>query len=104
MPPGRGGPEISARKMSESELKQKLDELTQSIDVRSDKLSLLEALMLQHRLQASTLPSAMPTDVAYNSSSYGWRLILFPDRWRFMKAWILWQRLARLCMLLPAVS
>ncbi|MBL8504881.1 MAG: M23 family metallopeptidase [Methylobacillus glycogenes] len=83
LPPGRGGPEISARKMSESELKQKLDELTQSIDVRSDKLSLLEALMLQHRLQASTLPSAMPTDVAYNSSSYGWRVDPFSGQMAF---------------------
>ncbi|SNR64461.1 Peptidase family M23 [Methylobacillus rhizosphaerae] len=83
LPPGRGGPAVHAHHMSEQELKDKLNELAQSIDLRSDKFSMLEAVMLQKRLQASTLPSTMPTDVAYNSSSYGWRVDPFSGQMAF---------------------
>ncbi|WP_328485041.1 M23 family metallopeptidase [Methylobacillus arboreus] len=83
LPPGRGGPAVNAHRMSEQELTQKLAELDRAIDLSSDKLSLLEAMMLQQRLQASTLPSTMPTEVAYNSSSYGWRVDPFSGHMAF---------------------
>ncbi|MGY1490245.1 M23 family metallopeptidase [Methylobacillus pratensis] len=83
LPPGRGGPMVDARTMSEEELKQRIQALTQSIDLNSDKLSVLEASLLQQRLKASTLPSTMPTDVAYNSSSYGWRVDPFSGKVAF---------------------
>ncbi|MCB5188546.1 M23 family metallopeptidase [Methylobacillus caricis] len=83
LPPGRGGPAVDAYGMSEQELGERLAELVRDIDVRSEKLSMLEALMLQKRLKADTLPSTMPTDVAYNSSSYGWRVDPFSGQMAF---------------------
>ena len=83
LPPGQGGPMVDAHTMSETELSQHIQALTQSIELNSDKLSLLEATMLQQRLKASTLPSTMPTDVAYNSSSYGWRVDPFSGKMAF---------------------
>lgn len=83
LPPGQGGPMVDARTMSGPELAYRIDALAQSIALNSDKLSMLEAMLLQQRLKASTLPSTMPTDVAYNSSSYGWRVDPFSGKVAF---------------------
>lgn len=83
LPAGRGGPMVDARTMSGVELEKHVQALTQSIELNGDKLSLLEATMLQQRLKASTLPSTMPTEVAYNSSSYGWRVDPFSGKEAF---------------------
>lgn len=81
--PGRGGPEINAQGMTEQQLQQKINELTQEIEQRSDHLSMLEALFLQQRMKKNTLPSSSPVNASYNSSSYGWRIDPFTGRSAF---------------------
>jgi murein DD-endopeptidase MepM/ murein hydrolase activator NlpD len=81
--PGRGGPEVNAEGMTEAQLQQKISELTQEIEQRSDHLSMLEALLLQQSMKKNTLPSNTPVNVGYNSSSYGWRIDPFTGRTAF---------------------
>lgn len=81
--PGQGGPEINAEGMSEAQLQQKITELTQEIEQRSDHLSMLEAMLLQQSMKKNTLPSNTPVNVGYNSSSYGWRIDPFSGRSAF---------------------
>jgi peptidase M23-like protein len=81
--PGRGGPEIDARPITEEQLQSQINELMADIDRRSDRLSVFEANLLQQKLKKSTLPSSNPVGVAYNSSSYGWRIDPFTGRTAF---------------------
>jgi murein DD-endopeptidase MepM/ murein hydrolase activator NlpD len=81
--PGRGGPEINAEGMTEAQLQQRINELTQDIEQRSDHLSMLEALLLQQSMKKNTLPSNNPVQASYNSSSYGWRIDPFTGRSAF---------------------
>lgn len=79
-PPGRGGPEINAQPITEEQLQAQITELMAEIDRRSERLSIFEASLLQQKLKKSTLPSSNPVGVAYNSSSYGWRIDPFTGR------------------------
>lgn len=71
--PGRGGPLVSERSFSVQELTQQMAELTQALEARSERLGVVEALLLQQNLDKTTIPSHSPVDGAYNSSSFGWR-------------------------------
>ena len=82
-PPARGGPEVKAYSLNEEQLKQKIAELADEIDRRSDRLSVLEAVLLQQSLQKDTIPSSAPVEVGYNSSSYGWRVDPFSGKMAF---------------------
>lgn len=81
--PGRGGPEISARQMTEVQLRQKISELTAEIDRRSDYLSAIEAQLLAHNTKKEIFPNHSPVALAYNSSSYGWRVDPFTGHQAF---------------------
>ncbi|HEY8117695.1 MAG TPA: M23 family metallopeptidase [Methylophilaceae bacterium] len=81
--PGRGGPEVAAYSLNEEQLKQKIAELATELERRSDRLSVLEAVLLQQSLQKDTLPSSAPVQVGYNSSSYGWRVDPFTGKMAF---------------------
>ena len=83
LPPGQGGPEIRAYGLTEAQLQQKITELTAEIESRTDKLSLVEAMILQQRMQKNALPTSFPVDGAYNSSSYGWRVDPFSGHMAF---------------------
>lgn len=78
--PGRGGPEINAQPITEQQLQSQITELMAEVDRRTDRLSVFEANLLQQKLKKSTLPNSTPVGVAYNSSSYGWRIDPFTGR------------------------
>lgn len=80
---GQGGPEVLQHKFTELELQQKIDELAGTIEVKTDKLSAIEALLLQRSMKENALPNEMPVKGAYNSSSYGWRVDPFTGNHAF---------------------
>jgi murein DD-endopeptidase MepM/ murein hydrolase activator NlpD len=82
-PPGSGGPLVNPEVVSEAALKEEIAELSRLIDVKSDRLSLLEVMLLQKTMQQSMLPDARPIDVGYNSSSFGRRVDPFTGRTAF---------------------
>jgi murein DD-endopeptidase MepM/ murein hydrolase activator NlpD len=78
--PGRGGPQINPQDITEAQLKAGIAELAQQIELKSDGLSMLEAMLLQQTMQKSMLPDSSPVNVGYNSSSFGWRVDPFSGR------------------------
>lgn len=82
-PPGSGGPLVSPEDVSEASLEAEIAELSNLIDVKSDRLNLLEVMLLQQTMQQSMLPDARPVDVGYNSSSFGRRVDPFTGRTAF---------------------
>jgi len=72
--PNQGGPLILSAPLSELDLQKNIAELMAHIDFETDHLSDLEAKLLQQSVLKGTLPNSSPVDVAYNSSSYGWRI------------------------------
>jgi murein DD-endopeptidase MepM/ murein hydrolase activator NlpD len=81
--PGRGGPQVNARPSTEQELQQHINQLAQELAQRSDRLDLLESMLLQKNLQKNTMPNGQPVEALYNSSSYGWRPDPFNGRMAF---------------------
>ncbi len=71
---GRGGPLVLARPMTELDLQKAIAELTDAVDARDDSLSSIEAKILQQSVLKEMLPNGDPVAVAFNSSSYGWRI------------------------------
>ena len=71
---GRGGPLVLARPMTELDLQKAIAELTDAVDARDDSLSSIEAKILQQSVLKEMLPNGAPVAVAFNSSSYGWRI------------------------------
>jgi len=69
--------------MTEVQLQQKISELAIELERRSDRLNVLEAVLLQQNLQKDTMPSDRPVDTGYNSSSYGWRVDPFTGKMAF---------------------
>lgn len=82
-PPGSGGPLVNPEEVSEASLKAEIEELSKLIEIKSDRLSLLEVMLLQQTMQQSMLPDAKPVDVGYNSSSFGRRVDPFTGRAAF---------------------
>lgn len=78
--PGRGGPLVQAYDMNEQQIGQQLEQLLRELDARSERLDVLEALLLQQNFKKNTLPSGSPVDAAYNSSSFGWRVDPFTGK------------------------
>jgi murein DD-endopeptidase MepM/ murein hydrolase activator NlpD len=72
--PNRGGPLVLDAPLSEPDLQKKIAELMAQIDVKADYLSDLEAQLLQKSVLKDMLPNRSPIAVAFNSSSFGWRL------------------------------
>lgn len=82
-PPGSGGPLVSSEAASEASLEAEIAALSALIEVKSDRLNLLEVMLLQRTMQQSMLPDASPVDVGYNSSSFGRRIDPFTGRTAF---------------------
>jgi murein DD-endopeptidase MepM/ murein hydrolase activator NlpD len=72
--PNRGGPLVRESPLSEVDLQEKISELMAQIDADTEHLSDLEAKLLQKTVLKDTLPNSSPVNVAFNSSSFGWRL------------------------------
>lgn len=75
-PPAQGGPlvTLAAQEMSVNSLEQQLNQLTQAVNDRSDKLLALETMLLQNQLSYRLLPSIAPITEGFYSSNFGWRL------------------------------
>lgn len=80
---GRGGPMVWAHDPSRADIEQQLQQLIVELEHRSDRLGVLESMLLQKNLKAETLPSNMPVSVGYTSSSFGWRVDPFTGRMAF---------------------
>jgi hypothetical protein len=73
--PARGGVDSSngARSVELSELVSEMEQLSRSIEDRENKLSLLERLILNNRLDGQMLPAGRPVIKGWISSPYGRR-------------------------------
>ena len=73
--PGQGGPAQSAsRELSMPEFQRLLEELSLTLDDRSDKLGVLDSLLMDDRLARKTIPTTLPVVSGYYSSNYGYRI------------------------------
>jgi murein DD-endopeptidase MepM/ murein hydrolase activator NlpD len=77
--PGRGGVEDSGiggpgREVGMSELQKMLDALAVDAGHRTDYLNAVESTLMSDKIKSRLLPTNQPVNVAYNSSSFGWRL------------------------------
>ena len=77
--PGRGGVENSSiggpgREVGMSELQKMLDALAVDAGHRTDYLNAVESTLMSDKIKSRLLPTNQPVNVAYNSSSFGWRL------------------------------
>lgn len=68
-----GGPLVRATSVTESDIQAKIAELIVNLDTRSERLSNLEATLLQQTVLKDLLPNSSPVHAVFNSSSYGWR-------------------------------
>jgi murein DD-endopeptidase MepM/ murein hydrolase activator NlpD len=84
-PPGQGGASsaLPVDNHSFEEFNQMLHELSHALDDRTDKLSVLDALLRRGRLEKRVLPSAMPVDTEWYSSGFGYRIDPFTGRRAF---------------------
>ena len=69
-----GGPLVESAPLSEAELQTKIVELLEKIEFSTERLSSLEAKLLQQSVLKDTLPNSSPVAAAFNSSSFGWRI------------------------------
>lgn len=81
--PGRGGPMVREYNLSSTELSSRINSLMHDLEVRSDRLNILEGMLLQQNLKKNTLPSGRPVDAAFNSSSFGYRVDPFTGQMAF---------------------
>jgi murein DD-endopeptidase MepM/ murein hydrolase activator NlpD len=73
---GQGGaePPLPARSFSAAELGTLIDGLTQKITVQSDRLNVLEGLLVEDSAVRRFLPSLLPVNVGWRSSDFGYRI------------------------------
>lgn len=69
-----GGPLVKSAPLSEAELQVKIAELMEKIEFSTERLSNIEAKLLQQSVLKNTLPNSSPVAAAFNSSSFGWRI------------------------------
>lgn len=68
-----GGPEKTAASSNPPELMDSLDRLTREIERQQERLSALENLLLDRKLNAAVTPSGWPVDGGWISSGFGAR-------------------------------
>lgn len=84
--PGRGGAEpssISEQPMSMSEFQRALDAMAQDVEHRADYMNVVETALMSNKIKSKLLPTIQPVNVAYNASSFGWRVDPFTGRSAF---------------------
>lgn len=70
----RGGPLLRSSPVTEADIQEKIAELIDQIELRTERLSSVEASLLQQTVLKDMLPNRSPVQAAFNSSSFGWRL------------------------------
>lgn len=73
--PGQGGPLVGpTQPLSSEDLAHEVDRLARQVDFRSDYLGLVESNLIERRTRLNLLPTSLPIPMAWNSSTYGWRI------------------------------
>jgi murein DD-endopeptidase MepM/ murein hydrolase activator NlpD len=74
-PFGMGGPESSytVKSLGVSDFIEQLEQLSNEIADRSDKLTAMESMLMDNDLQDKTLPDGTPVEGGWISSLFGWR-------------------------------
>ena len=73
-PPGMGGPAPAVQQtMNVPDFLGTLDQLAAEIQDRGEKLSAIETMLINRKLQEQTLPTGMPARSGWISSLYGYR-------------------------------
>lgn len=73
-PNGQGGPQIKDRPLSEAELKATIERMSADLDARDAWQGNIEAHLLLNTVLREMLPNSSPVEVAFSSSSFGWRI------------------------------
>jgi len=75
-PPGRGGAASSqpTYDLTLGDLTQQINNLTKQMEDRTEKLGILDSLMLVDSAKKKLLPSVLPIDGGWYTSNYGWRI------------------------------
>ena len=83
--PGQGGAraDLSSEELTFTEFNHKLQELSNMLDERTDKLGALDSLLRHDRLTKYVLPSKMPVETDWYSSGYGYRIDPFTGKRAF---------------------
>ncbi len=83
--PGQGGARTdqSSEELTFTEFNHKLQELSNMLDERTDKLGALDSLLRHDRLTKYVLPSKMPVETDWYSSGYGYRIDPFTGKRAF---------------------
>ena len=83
--PGQGGArnDLSSEDLSFSEFSHKLQELSNMLNERTDKLGALDSLLRYDRITKFVLPSEMPVETNWYSSGYGYRIDPFTGKKAF---------------------
>lgn len=83
--PGQGGLSLESGQedVSFEELSQQFFGLAKLLDDRSDKLTILDSMLLNERIEQEMLPSAMPLDAHWMSSAFGTRVDPFSGKKTF---------------------
>ena len=74
--PGRGGAvsTLPTYDLSLGDLGRQVDLLTRQMDDRTEKLGILDSLMIVDSAKKKLLPSVLPVEGGWYSSNYGWRI------------------------------
>lgn len=83
--PGQGGPAPSSisGELSYADFRTKIAEISYILDDRSDKLGVLDSILLDGRLAAKAVPTTLPVETGYHSSNFGYRIDPFSGRQAF---------------------
>ncbi len=75
-PPGRGGAPstLPAYGLSLGDLSRQVEVLTRQMDDRTEKLGILDSLMLFDSAKKKLLPSVLPVEGGWYTSNFGWRI------------------------------
>jgi murein DD-endopeptidase MepM/ murein hydrolase activator NlpD len=75
-PPGRGGAvsSLPSYNLSLGDLTQQINLLTTQMEDRTEKLGVLDSLMIVDSAKKKLLPSVLPIEGGWYSSNYGWRI------------------------------
>jgi murein DD-endopeptidase MepM/ murein hydrolase activator NlpD len=80
---GRGGAASAGAPLSIDEFAKQLNELTGTVDVKADQLSVLEALLVEGSAQRKFLPTLPPIENINYTSNFGYRIDPFSGHQTF---------------------
>lgn len=83
--PGQGGTlsTLPSQDISFIEFSNQIQELSRTLDDRTDKLGALESVLMQDRLKKKMLPSVLPVNTKWYSSGFGMRIDPFSGKSHF---------------------